>query len=71
MTKQKKRRNVVYAVCGAMILVCIGLILLYYLFLPDSGLGRFNPVFWLESIAVVSFGVSWLVKGETILADDS
>jgi len=71
MTKQKKRRNVVYAVCGAMILACIGLILVYYLFLPNSGLGWFNPVFWLESIAVVSFGVSWLVKGETILADDS
>ncbi|HEX3102781.1 MAG TPA: hypothetical protein VHQ01_13365 [Pyrinomonadaceae bacterium] len=71
MTKQKKKRNVVYAVCGSMILVCIGLILINYLFLPGSSLQRFDPVFWLESIAVVSFGVSWLVKGETILADNA
>jgi len=71
MTKQKKKRNVVYAVCGSLIFACIGLILVYYLFLPNSDLGRFNPVFWLESIAVVSFGVSWLIKGETILADNS
>jgi hypothetical protein len=30
---------------------------------------RLTPVFWLESVAVVAFGVSWLVKGETILKD--
>jgi hypothetical protein len=30
---------------------------------------RLTPVFWLESLAVVAFGVSWLTKGETILKD--
>jgi hypothetical protein len=30
-----------------------------------------DPVFWLESLAVVAFGVSWLTKGEMILKDES
>jgi hypothetical protein len=30
----------------------------------------FTPVFWLESLAVISFGVAWLTKGETILKDE-
>ena len=30
---------------------------------------RFSPLFWLEAVAVVAFGVSWLTKGEAILAD--
>ena len=27
------------------------------------------PRFWLEAIAIVAFGVSWLTKGEAILKD--
>jgi hypothetical protein len=30
---------------------------------------RFEPRFWLESIAIVVFGISWLTKGEAILKD--
>ncbi len=30
-----------------------------------------QPVFWLETVASVSFGLSWLVKGETLLKDAS
>jgi hypothetical protein len=33
--------------------------------------GPLNPVFWLESLAVEAFGVSWLTKGETILKDET
>jgi hypothetical protein len=39
----------------------------------DKGLfplTAFNPVFWLETIAILAFGVSWLTKGEAILKDD-
>jgi hypothetical protein len=31
----------------------------------------YQPVFWLESISVVAFGISWLVKGEAILNDEA
>ena len=29
-----------------------------------------DPLFWLESIVIVAFGVSWSVKGEAILRDE-
>ncbi|MCW2718877.1 MAG: hypothetical protein JWR81_2699 [Pseudonocardia sp.] len=68
-TRRKLQRNVVYRVCGVLIVVCLVLAVL-----SDNLLGRalvdaLNPVFWLESVAIVAFGVSWLVKGETILRD--
>jgi hypothetical protein len=71
MTARKKLRNVVYTVCGYSILVCIGLVVVDFVFLKDSGLQTVDPVFWLESVAVRAFGVSWLTKGEAILADVS
>jgi hypothetical protein len=68
-TPRKLQRNAVYRVCGFAILACISLILVFE-FLPDkTSLERFTPVFWLESIASVAFGVSWLIKGETLLKD--
>jgi hypothetical protein len=68
-TPRKLQRNTVYRVCGFAILACISLILVFE-FLPDkTSLERFTPVFWLESIASVAFGVSWLIKGETLLKD--
>jgi hypothetical protein len=69
MSERKKERNVVYTVCGYTILACIGLIIVDVVFLRDLVLQAIDPVFWLESAAVIAFGVSWLTKGETILAD--
>lgn len=28
-----------------------------------------KPVFWLETVALLAFGTSWLVKGELVLKD--
>jgi hypothetical protein len=69
-TAQKLQRNTVYRVCGYAILVCIFLILVDTLPAVNALVWRLTPVFWLESTAVVSFGVSWLTKGETILKDE-
>ena len=69
MTARKKERNVVYTVCGYTILVCIALIVFCDVFLKHTALQTIDPVFWLESAAVLAFGVSWLTKGEAILAD--
>jgi hypothetical protein len=68
-TPQKLQRNTVYRVCGFAILACISLILLFELLPNKTALEKLTPVFWLESIASAAFGVSWLVKGETILKD--
>jgi hypothetical protein len=72
-TRQKLQRNVVYKVCGSVILIAIALIVVV-VWIPEGAAGAvraLNPVFWLESIAVVAFGVSWLTKGEAILKDQS
>jgi heme A synthase len=67
-TAEKLKRNKIYIICGIMILACLLAILLFALFIskgdPDS---RF--VFWAETIALLSFGVSWLTKGETFYPD--
>jgi hypothetical protein len=70
MTPKKLQRNRVYTVCGYTILWCIVLLAVNALLLRGSAIERLNPVFWLEATAVVSFGISWLVKGEALLKDE-
>jgi hypothetical protein len=68
-TSMKLARNVVYRVCGGVMLACIALIAVYFLFLQDTAVSGLKPVFWLESAALWAFGWSWFVKGETLLKD--
>jgi hypothetical protein len=69
MTLRKVQRNAVYRVCGVIMLVAMALVGLYYQ-LPDANpLAALHPAFWLETIALWAFGVSWFVKGETLLKD--
>jgi hypothetical protein len=70
-TRQKKQRNKVYKACGYTLLASIVLISLLTL-LPigvQRALNAYHPVFWLESLGVVAFGISWLTKGEAMLGD--
>ncbi len=64
----KRWSNRVYTTCGWVILAALaaaGLVLGFHI----KALGPFaQPVFWLESIAIWAFGISWLVKGEAIQA---
>lgn len=71
-TRRKLQRNWVYRICGYVMIACIVLMTLYYV-LPEGWVAPFkpyNPVFWLETLAILSFGISWLVKGEGILKDE-
>jgi hypothetical protein len=68
-TRQKLKRNVVYRVSGYIMLACIALIAVAALPPIRAMVERFAPRFWLEAIAIVAFGVSWLTKGEAILKD--
>ena len=68
MTPEKKRRNVVYRASGIAIAVCLVLIATLN-FVPSGPIDELKPVFWLETVASVAFGLSWLVKGETLLKD--
>src|SRR3954454_18124600 len=62
-TQQKKWRNIVYRICA----IVMAIAAVFIAFLGFSKLG--HNVFWPETFAVVSFGVAWLVKGQTILKD--
>jgi len=71
MTKQKVYRNRVYRACGVVMLLCVVLTAVYYLTGGDasSSMASLHPTYWLETIAILAFGVSWLTKGEAILKD--
>jgi Na+-transporting NADH:ubiquinone oxidoreductase subunit NqrB len=69
-TRRKLQRNRVYAVCGITILACIAMIVLFSLLPGDSPLKPMAPLFWVESLAIFAFGVSWFTKGEAILRDE-
>ena len=72
-TIRKRQRNILYRACGIAIVLCIVLIIIVSV-LPDpiaTPIREYNPVFWLEAVAVIAFGTSWLVKGEAILKDEA
>jgi hypothetical protein len=68
-TPQKIQRNKVYVFCGYTILVCIAVIAIGKFFLNDAVNQRTSYIFVFESIAVITFGFSWLTKAEVLLAD--
>jgi len=68
-TPQKLKRNKVYTVCGYLILASIAGAGISFALRNYPFFNLYKPVFWFESLAVVSFGVSWLTKGEAILKD--
>lgn len=73
LTPQKLRRNRVYRVCGCTMIVSMVLMIVVMMVLDEKTrepILVYKPVFWLETIALVAFGISWLVKGEAILKDD-
>lgn len=67
-TRRKVNRNAVYVASGLTMIVALVLVgLVQTVF--HAGVGPPHWVLWLESIAVEAFGIAWLVKGTTILAD--
>jgi hypothetical protein len=67
-TPQKLRRNTVYRICGWVIIASVGLALASNL-LPYATRDSIKPLLWCETIAVLAFGLAWMVKGETIFKD--
>lgn len=69
MTKRKRERNVVYYICGWLILGSIAAVLVIHIALHVDRFGPLPVLFLFETIAIEAFGISWLVKGEFILKD--
>jgi hypothetical protein len=69
LRRPKRQRNCIYRICGYTIVACIVLLKLVMRPSMETQFEHIHPVFWLETIAVVAFGVSWLIKGETLWRD--
>jgi len=68
-TEEKRKRNMLYRICGYIIIGSLVLIAAYMLWI-DPLFEQFHPIFWLETLALVAFGISWLVKGEVAWTDN-
>lgn len=68
MTQRKRRRNLVYRVCGSTIFAAIALVIVTEIVRPPR---HWHAFLFLETTMVVAFGVSWLIKGGflSLLAD--
>lgn len=67
-TRQKRWRNVIYEVAGAVILISMCTILLNFVVElvsnePLPWWDTYKLTFWLESLALWAFGTAWIVKG--------
>jgi hypothetical protein len=72
ITKKKEERNHIYLACGIIMIVCIVFIALVSLtnFLRQETI-KYSLVFWAETIALVSFGFSWITKAEVLFLKDA
>lgn len=70
-TPRKQIRNKLYRICGIAMITCIMLIAVYMGAIKDAfpQTQALKPIFWLEFIALVAFGLSWLTKGGAWLRD--
>lgn len=61
-----KKQHKLFLLCGIMMLLSIVLIFVYGVWIEGhfKWLDKCNPVFCLEAIALVFFGISWLGKGQ-------
>lgn len=68
-TRSKNDANIkLYRVCGNVVFIAIGF-LIFLMILEKSNIPFWFEkyyVFFLETIAVISFGISWLIKGKVV-----
>ena len=68
--KKKIIRNRIFRTCGITILVAISIILAGTLkIIPEEFYEQYRLTFWMEVVAIESFGISWLIKGNTFFKD--
>ena len=69
MTPEKKKRNRIYRICGIVMLISVAGIPINSIPAIRDRIIFLKPTLILESIALISFGFSWLTKGEFLLKD--
>lgn len=59
MTSKKRKRNIIYRVCG------IGMIASFVFIVPVSIFEIWGGIWLIEAVALAFFGISWLTKADT------
>lgn len=67
-TTAKNVRNLIYRVCGILILAFTALAGIAN-FASQSFVNTVHPLFWCEALAIFAFGFAWWIKGETLARD--
>ena len=66
ITNEKRTRNAWYRWCGYVMVGCIVVIGAIKLTVLEEMLSAVKPVFWLETVLLWAFGISWFVKGDAL-----
>lgn len=69
MTPRKRSRNAVYRICALIMALALLEIAVSAFVLTEPQQDLYRTTLFGETVALLAFGVSWLVKGETILKD--
>ena len=69
MLKQKKIRNGIYIACGIIIIIALVILAVLNIVYTELELEKVEEVFWLETVLLEAFGISWLLKAGYILKD--
>ncbi|MBE7174155.1 MAG: DUF998 domain-containing protein [Williamsia sp.] len=69
MTAEKKKRNRIYRICGIVMAVSVAGIPVGGIPAIHERIKFIKPTLILETLALASFGFSWLTKGEFLLKD--
>jgi len=70
ITEQKQIRNKIYRICGLLMILFAALIPLGNINFFKQYLEGPYTTFILESLALITFGISWLIKGDTFIQDE-
>lgn len=69
-TPKKEVRNKIHRVCGVIMVLALLVIFTGFLkIIKDDFYTKHHLTFWMESLAVESFGISWLTKSKLFLKD--
>lgn len=71
ITEQKQTRNQVYRTCGILMVIFAALIPISHVAFVKQYIDLPYSTLILEALALLTFGISWLIKGETFITDEA
>lgn len=67
LDKRKKNKNYIFIACGILIILSIIIIGVVQVINNETFNNKYHFVLWFETLALCSFGISWLTKADVIL----